>query len=150
MQWARMQFKPKKSRSLVLIKGKLENHHFELSGDIVPTVSEQSVKSLGRLYTEELKDTKRALEIHQDLDDWLIRIDKCGLPGRFKIWCVKYGLMPRIQWRLMIYEVALTQVEAMERKISVKIREWLGVPKNLTNIAFYGSSTKLVIPLSSL
>ncbi len=35
-------------------------------------------------------------------------------------------------------------------KISVKIRMWLGVPRNLTNIAFYGHLTKLRLPLSSL
>ena len=54
------------------------NHHFMLSGNEIPTVSEQPVKSLGRLYTEDLKDTNRVRELHDDLDDWLTRIDKCG------------------------------------------------------------------------
>ncbi len=134
----------------MLRKGKVVNHHFMLSGDEIPTVSEQPVKSLGRLYTEDLKDTNRVKELHDDLDDWLTRIDKCGLPNRFKLWCLKFGLMPRLMWRLMIYEVAISHVEAMEMRISSQIRRWLGVPRSLTNIAFYGHTTKLQLPLTSL
>ena len=59
MQWARMKFKPRKSRSLVLKRGKLDSsYHFYLSEEPIPTVSEQPVKSLGRWYTEDMKDTK--------------------------------------------------------------------------------------------
>ncbi len=148
MSWARIKFKPKKSRSLVLSNGKVvTDHHFKLSGDEIPTVSEQPVKSLGRLYINDLKDTSRVKELHEDLEEWLKRIDKCGLPNRFKLWCLKFGLMPRIMWRLKIYEVAISRVEAMEMKISTQIRRWLGVPRSLTNIAFYGHTTNLRLPL---
>ena len=59
MQWARMKFKPRKSRSLVLKRGKLDSsYHFYLSEEPITTVSEQPVKSLGRWYTEDMKDTK--------------------------------------------------------------------------------------------
>ncbi len=150
IEWARMKFKPRKSRSLLLERGKVSDHHFKLGEDTIPTLSEQPVKSLGRLYTEDLKDTKRVNELNEDLDSWLDKIEKCGLPGRFKVWCLKFGVMPRLMWRLTVYEIAMSHVETMEIKISVKIRMWLGVPRNLTNIAFYGHLTKLRLPLSSL
>ena len=53
-------------------------------------------------------------------------------------------------WLLMMYEVTISHVEEMEWKVSSYIRKWLGVPRSLSNIAFYGHNTKLQLPLSSL
>ena len=151
MEWARMKFKPKKSRSLVLSSGKLnEEFHFYMYDEPIPSVSEQPVKSLGRWYTKDLKDTSIVRDVKSQLSNGLQMIDRCGLPGKFKLWCLKYGLYPWIMWPLMMYEVAITHVEEMERWISTYIRKWLGVPRSLSNIAFYGHSTMLHLPLTSL
>ena len=57
IDWARMKFKPKKSRSLVLSKGKVdEDFHFYLHEQPIPSVSEEPVKSLGSWYTKDLRD----------------------------------------------------------------------------------------------
>lgn len=50
--WARMRFKPQKSRSLVLKKGKVQSSFkFRVAGQVIPTVSEQPIKSLGKWFT---------------------------------------------------------------------------------------------------
>ena len=67
-----------------------------------------------------------------------------------KIWCIYFGLIPKLAWSLQIYEVSLTKVETMERLISKSIKKWLGVPNSLTNVALYSSSTKLKLPTLSL
>ena len=71
-------------------------------------------------------------------------------PFELKLWCLKYGLYPRIAWPLAMYEVALTHVERFERKISGFIRKWLGLPPGVSNIAFYGQANKLLLPLTAL
>ena len=38
----------------------------------------------------------------------------------------------------------------MERKVSTFLRRWLGLPRSLSNIALYGNTTKLRLPLKSL
>ena len=38
----------------------------------------------------------------------------------------------------------------MESLISKFLKKWLGVPKSLTNVALYSSSTKLKLPTKSL
>ena len=49
MIWSRMKFKPKKSRSLSLRKGKVnQSINFMVGGQRIPTVSEEPVKSLRR------------------------------------------------------------------------------------------------------
>ncbi|KAI8516566.1 hypothetical protein Bbelb_051470 [Branchiostoma belcheri] len=150
MVWARMKFKTKKSRSLVLKQGRLCDYNFALGGEKIPSIQEQPVKSLGRWYTEDLKDTKRVQETANLISESLVAIDNCGLPGKLKLWCLQYGLMPRIMWPLTVYEVALTHVEAMERNINKFVKKWLGVPNSLTNIAIHSNKAKLTIPVRSL
>ena len=82
---ARMKFKPKKSRSLSIRKGKVdESVTFGVANQVIPTVSEEPVKSLGRWYDESLKDTNRGKETKRMTEEGLETIDKCGLPGKYK------------------------------------------------------------------
>ena len=150
MDWSRMKFKTRKSRSLVLRKGKPVNVHFMLCDEETPSVQDQPVKSLGRWYTEELRDTKRAKEIAVQVTEGLKAIEKCGLPGKLKLWCLQYGLMPRIMWPLTVYDVAITHVESMERQLNKYMKRWLGVPNSMTNVALHSSQTKLTLPVKSL
>lgn len=58
MTWARMAFKPAKSRSLVLRKGRVEDEYcFHLDGALIPSVSEKPIKSLGKIFDGTLRDT---------------------------------------------------------------------------------------------
>ena len=58
-----MKFKPIKSRSLSLRKGKLnQNNNFEIGGQRIPTVSDLPVKSLGRWYDKSMKDTNQDIQ----------------------------------------------------------------------------------------
>ncbi|XP_039504261.1 uncharacterized protein LOC120460516 [Pimephales promelas] len=149
--WARMSFKPAKSRSLVLRKGKVADQFRFMLGDTrIPSVSEKPVKSLGKLFTHNLKDTAARKGTSDDFDTWLLAVDKSGLPGRFKAWIYQHGILPRLLWPLRIYEVPITTVEGFERKVSRFLRRWLGLPRSLSSIAFFGHNTKLQLPLSSL
>lgn len=70
--WARMMFKPAKSRSLVLRKGRVENkHRFSLDGVPIPSVSEKPVKSLGKIFDSTLKDKAAVQSAHMELKTWL-------------------------------------------------------------------------------
>ncbi|XP_070689483.1 uncharacterized protein [Pempheris klunzingeri] len=151
ISWAKMSFKPAKSRSLVLKKGKVADHfHLTLGGTKIPTVTEKPVKSLGKIFDSSLKDAAALQQTKSDLTSWLTAIDKSGLPGKFKAWMYQHGVLPRILWPLLIYEVPMTTVEALEKTISQFLRRWLGLPRSLSSIALYGHSTKLHLPLSGL
>ena len=85
MDWGQLTLKKKKSKSLVLRKGKWDNEfHFSLGEEVMPSVSDQAVKSLGNWYTEELRDMKRVAEIRGKIEDILKAIDEFGLPGKLK------------------------------------------------------------------
>ena len=100
MDWDRMKFKTKKSKSFVFRLGKLTDFHFTLCGEEIPTIQEQLVKRIGRWYTEGLKDTGRVHETAKQVIEGLESIDRSGLPKKLKLWCLQHGLMPRIMWPL--------------------------------------------------
>lgn len=151
IRWARMAFKPAKSRSLVLRKGKVtDRFRFNIEGALIPTVSEKPVKSLGKVFDSSLKDTSAVQSTCQELDSWLRAVDRSGLPGKFKAWIYQHGILPRILWPLLVYEVPISTVETLERKVSACLRRWLGLPRSLTSIALYGNTTKLQLPIKSL
>ena len=80
--WARMRFKPAKSRSLVLKKGKISDwYRFKAGGELVSTVKEQPVKSLGRWFTADINDRKSIKEMVTTAEEWMKMVDKSRLPG---------------------------------------------------------------------
>ncbi|XP_076109046.1 uncharacterized protein LOC143077044 [Mytilus galloprovincialis] len=56
IKWASMKFKPSKSRSLIVRKGKVQDETFELPGEKIPTVGEKPVKCLGKKFDATLAD----------------------------------------------------------------------------------------------
>ena len=63
--WVRMKAKPKKSRNLSLVGGSVREIQFKIGSDMIPTVREKPVKSLGRLYSIPLTDHHRGTEVQK-------------------------------------------------------------------------------------
>ena len=127
MAWCRMKFKPKKSRSLSVRKGKIDaTTIFTVASQQIPTVSQEPVKSLGRWYDSSMKDTKRGLETVELATEGLLAINRCGLQGKLKVWCLQFMLIPKLLCPLLVYEICSTTVETIEAKINKFTRRWLG------------------------
>ncbi|KAL7393910.1 hypothetical protein ABVT39_017600 [Epinephelus coioides] len=69
IQWARMEFKSSKSRSISIVKGQLTGVRFHISDEPIPTVLEKPIKSLGRCLVEEFKCAKVRLDMSLT-DSW--------------------------------------------------------------------------------
>lgn len=144
-------FKPAESRSLVVKKGKAtDRFRFNIEGSTIPSVSKKPVRSLGKGFHNSLKDSSSVQATCQELGSWLQAVDRSGLSGKFKAWIYQHGILPRILWPLLVYEVPISTVESLERKVSSCLRKWLGLPRSLSNIDLYGNTTKLWLPLKSL
>ncbi|XP_078665283.1 uncharacterized protein LOC144907786 [Branchiostoma floridae x Branchiostoma belcheri] len=148
-RWARMSFKPSKSRSLSLRKGKVSNQVFSVSNQNIPTIQQEPVKSLGRLYTSDIDDAKRSQELRKQAVEGLEAIDRCELPGKLKVWCLQSVLLPRLKWPMKMYEIPLTTADQIEAKTNSFIRKWLGVPRCLSRIALAGRNM-LTLPINSV
>ena len=149
--WCRMALKPAKSRSLSLTRGKVRSDvYFTVGGQRIPTVSEEPVKSLGRVFDELLRDKNQEAATVNKMTDGLNAIARAPLQGRFKVWLLQFVLLPRLLWPLTTYEMGLPSVEEMERKINQHTRKWLGLPSSISSIALYSRSTRLRLPLRSI
>ena len=100
-------------------------------------------------YQEDLNDGEQAVQFREDVAEGLDRKDTLGLPGKLKLWCLQFGLFPRLMWPLSVYEIPLSVAEKMERLVSFYISMWLGVPRCLSTVALYGKGI-LQLPVSSL
>ncbi|KAJ3581825.1 hypothetical protein NHX12_016191, partial [Muraenolepis orangiensis] len=135
VEWARMRFKPAKSRSMVLRKGKVvDKFRFNIADTAIPSISEKPVKSLGKVVDCSLRDTTSIQSTCTELDGWLKSVDKSGLPGKFKAWVYQHGILPRILWPLLVYAVPISTVETLERRKFRRVFE---------GIAKVGQSTDL-------
>ena len=148
--WARMVFKPAKSRSLSIEKGVLTKQHFQIQGEVIPTIQGERIKCLGKYFDETLKDVHNATEVVEELKRWLKVIEGSHLQGRFKAWCFQFGVIPRLQWPFLLYDIPISKVEAMERLCSRFIRKWMGVPPSFSSVNLYCKGSKLVLPISSV
>ncbi|GFO47349.1 reverse transcriptase [Plakobranchus ocellatus] len=92
MNWIRMSFKQKKFRRLSIRKSKLdEDVYFKVASQDIS----RPITSLGRWYDSSLKDTKRGSEALQQASVGLQAIYKCGLPGKYRMWCLQFLLIPK-------------------------------------------------------
>lgn len=149
--WARMDFKPEKSRSLVLRKGRIQDRfRFKIKDTIIPTVLERPVKSLGKWYRADLNDKQSVREMIIQVDTWMTSLEKSGLPGKYKAWGYQHGVLPRLLWPLLVYEVPISTVEGLERRINTYLRRWLGVPRSFCSIGLYSTGSKLQLPVTSV
>ncbi|XP_052280752.1 uncharacterized protein LOC127878274 [Dreissena polymorpha] len=149
--WGRMKFKASKSRSLVIKKGQTtQRYKLYVQNEKIPSIVTSPIKCLGKWFDASLQDRDNVKNLKQQVEEGLKKIDRCGLPGKFKAWLYQHALLPRLIWPLMLYEVPSTTVEALERITSRHLRKWLGVPPSFTRIGLYGKSNKLQLPLSSL
>ena len=53
----------------------------------------------------------------------MVIIDKSGLPGKLKLWCLQFGLFPQLMWPLSVYEIPLSVADEMERLVNFYIRK---------------------------
>ena len=102
------------------------------------------------MYDSSMKDTKRGLETVELATKGLLAINRCGLQGKLKVWCLQFMLIPKLLWPLLAYEICSTTVEAIEAKINKFTRRWLGVPPGLKDVAMYCRKAKLRLPLKSI
>ena len=115
----------------------------------MPTVKEGPIKGLERWYADTLSDKSRVVEILKKAEEGLKAINESKMPGKYRIWCLQFGLYPRLALHLLIYE-ALSIVEIIEQKCSVYIRKWLGLRRMIKSSALYRKIGSLQLPVTSI
>ena len=150
LRWAGLSIKPEKSRSLVIIGGKVSNKTPFIGEVPVTSITEKPIKYLGKRYNKTLNEQEQAREVLVELKQGLKEIEKTVIPGRYKAWMFQHMLLPRLMWPLTIYNIPETKVEEMQSRITGHLKRWLGFPKSLSTACMYTRSGRLQLPYSEL
>lgn len=59
-------------------------------------------------------------------------------------------MLPKLFWLLLVYEVHVSTVEVLERKLNTYLRRWLGDPRSFCSIVLYSTGNKLQLPKTSV
>ncbi|KAL7853971.1 hypothetical protein AOLI_G00208150 [Acnodon oligacanthus] len=81
----------------------------------------------GGWHNASLRDKDQVQQVRQDIIKCLENINKTLLPGKLKLWCLQFRLLPHAMWPLTIYELPITTVEKMEQTMTSYVKKWLGV-----------------------
>lgn len=84
----------------------LDEFCFEITDTTIPTLSEHLVKRLGKLFDSSLKDTATTHKTCHDLEAWLFKVDKSGLPGCVKVWVSLIALLLKVLLPHLLYNEA--------------------------------------------
>ena len=150
LEWAGLEVKAEKCRSLVLVKGELSKKEPMINGIPIVSVTDAPIKYLGKTYNKTLSDREQAEETLAELERSLKKLERCQVPGRYKAWMVEHMLLPRLLWPMTIYEITATKIKEMQQRITAKLKKWLGLPRSLSLECFYSKTAKLQLPFSEL
>ena len=160
LEWARMKYRPDKSRCIIIVKGKSSNttpfitkamdQSQKTVSSVIPSIHANPIKFLGRIVNGSLNDKNATQDIERKLVDGLKMIQNSKLGNKEKVWILSNLLIPRIRWPLMIYQIPITTGIELENKISFFLRKWLKLPRSITTIALYSKISPCALPLVSL
>lgn len=87
----------------------MDKFRFVVDGTTIPSITEKLVTSLGKTFDCSLRDTASIQATIGKLGTWLSAVEKSGLPGRLKAWLYQRGILPRVLWPLLVYEVTMSR-----------------------------------------
>ena len=88
-----------------------------------PSILEREVRFLGKMIDASLRDTQSSSTLKKKIFSALKTLDSSHHLGVNKVWILQFLLLPQVRWTLMNYEIPISMVEQLERKISKCIRK---------------------------
>ena len=150
LDWAKLTAKPAKCRCLILNKGEVSKRTLDIKGQPMTRLSEKPIKYLGKEYNDTLSDREQVEATMASAKEYLKKVDKDKLPGRYKSWILQHMILLKIMWPIMIYDFPASKVEEIERLFTRYLKKWLGLPRSLNVNALYSSTAKLQLPFSAV
>lgn len=88
------------------------------------TPAQRWLKSLRKVFNSSLMDADYRMASCADLEHRLKAANRSGLPWKFKVWIYQQGILPKILWSLLIYDIPISLLKGFERRVST--RDYLG------------------------
>jgi hypothetical protein len=136
--------KPKKCRSLSILKGKPVNIPFQLkdkeTGDniVIASVIDKPMKFLGSEVTENNTLSAMFAFLYSKLKQKLENIDKSTLRGEHKSAIYSRYALPSIRFYFSVHQIHKTHEEKLDALARLYLKKWLGIQKHgVTDAAIF-------------
>ena len=110
----------------------MEKYQFQVSGSLIPSVTEKLVKSLGKIFDDTLRDSAAIQSMHKEFKNWL------SVVGVNRLSALKFSILTYISISLFLIQRAnlkLVILAQMQPRLSVSITvpptapsDWLRKP----------------------
>lgn len=81
----------------VLKRGKVtDQFHFWHGSTKIPSVTERPIQSFRKTIASTLNGAMSIKATKQELELWLVTVERSGLPGKIKAWIYQHGILARI------------------------------------------------------
>jgi hypothetical protein len=50
------------------------------------------------------------------VEKWMKFINSSDLPGKFKLWIYQFGILQRLQWPMLVYNMTSSTAEKLDRQ----------------------------------
>ena len=136
--------KPKKCRSLSIVKGKTVNIPFQVTDQATKTsvdissVIDKPLKFLGSRVAEDNTPRAMFVSLNSKLKEKLENIDKSMLRGEHKVNIYSRYALPSLRYYFSVHQIHQTQMNEMDNLAKIFLKKWLGFQKHgVSDVAIY-------------
>ena len=127
--WAGLNFKDSKCKSFGVSNGSVVNPLIPVNGKIVPTISKEPFKFLGRLIYPALEEIEEKYVVDK-FRNLMKMTDELKIDNRKKAWIYEHGVLPAMGWDFMVYHFHENSILEMEAITNRHLKKWLRLCKS--------------------
>ena len=136
------------------LKGLKQDKKFSValvSGKTTP-ISKADTKFLGRYIACTPKSTTTLYNdsISSKFKEAIEKIDTKHIRGEFKVWIYHHYLAPSFHYFLAVNQTSTTRIQNLEAVATRKMKKWLNLPRNATQVLLYHPEVMKIPQLSTI
>ena len=145
-----MMIKPSKCRSFSLSSGKPSVIHFKFGENIIPSISEEEQKFLGRVLFYQGKSEECFTLLKEVISEKLENLDKTLIRNEFKIEIYQMYVLPSIRFLLTVHDLPHTYLVKLDSFTDQFLKKWAGLPRCATNSVLHLKTALDIKKISTL
>ena len=132
-----MKLKPSKCRSFSIRSGISANIPFHIGDTLIPSISEEEQKFLGKLLFFSGKSEETFKLVRDTLKEALENIEASLIRPEYKLWILKNYLIPSKRFLLTIHTLTQTHLKHLDTFVDKYTKKWAGLPRSATNAVIH-------------
>ena len=145
-----MKIKPSKCRSFSLSSGKPKVLQFKFDNDVIPSISEEEQKFLGRVLFFNGKSEECYNLLQNIITKKMSNLDKTIIRDEYKLEIYKIYVLPSIRFLLTVHDLPQTHLTKLDIAADQYLKKWAGLPKCSTNAILHLNTALDIKKISTL